>query len=331
MYHYMITIQYDGSAHHGWQRLSAQPDTIQGILENALSDAMHEPVKITGSGRTDAGVHALRQCADFFCTTPISKNNQQEWIKQINTTLPADIRITGISTVSKAFHSRKSCMQKTYAYCISLSGKPDVFVRKYVYCPADTPLQIPDKTALTLDLAAMDTAAQLLCGTHDFSSFTSDKTPGKSHVRSIDSISFSEKILSSQQKILIIKFTGNGFLYNMVRILAGTLLEVGLGRLSAADIPNILQQQKRSLAGSTLPPNGLFLINVNIRIFDTNAASNILFCYHSVNERTFRNWLLCIRKGSQKPFFRRCQTIPVIGIQQCKRLACRGKIAYFLF
>lgn len=126
MNHYLITIQYDGSAHRGWQRLANEPDTVQGILENALSAYFKESIRITGSGRTDAGVHALRQYADFFCRASLNIQDTQ-FLTDFNKALPSDIRVTSIRPVSAGFHSRKSAVSKTYTYYTMLSGKPDVF------------------------------------------------------------------------------------------------------------------------------------------------------------------------------------------------------------
>ena len=129
MNHYLITIQYDGSAHRGWQRLANESDTVQGILENALSAYFKESIRITGSGRTDAGVHALHQYADFFCRASLNIQDTQ-FLTDFNNTLPSDIRVTSIRPVSAKFHSRKSAVGKIYTYYTVLSDKPDVFSRK---------------------------------------------------------------------------------------------------------------------------------------------------------------------------------------------------------
>lgn len=261
MNHYLITIQYDGSAHRGWQRLANEPDTVQGILENALSAYFKESIRITGSGRTDAGVHALRQYADFFCRASLNIQDTQ-FLTDFNKTLPSDIRVTSIRPVSAGFHSRKSAVSKTYTYYTMLSGKPDVFFKNYAYCPADTPFRLKNADQPPLSYPEMRTAADALCGTHDFTSFTSDKTPGKSHVRRIDSVTVDTVTLPSGIELLRFTFCGNGFLYNMVRILSGTLLSVGLGQIPAAQIPAIIEGKSRPLAGPTLPPCGLFLTDV---------------------------------------------------------------------
>ena len=255
--HYIITIQYDGAAHNGWQRLKSQPNTVQQIVEDTLSELLKEPIKISGSGRTDSGVHAVCQYADFFCNKKFSAKELDEFPYAVNSILPGSIAVTSITHTDKNFHSRKSCTGKTYAYCVSLDLKPDVFIRKYLYCPSDTPLRLSEKTSFNME--AMKNAADFLCGTHDFSAFTSDKSKEKSFVRTIREIKIYEKAVN-QRKILIMEFTGDGFLYNMVRILSGTLLWAGLGKIKSENIPDIIMKGDRALAGPTLPPNGLFLV-----------------------------------------------------------------------
>lgn len=262
MYHYILQISYDGTAYNGWQRLKDTPNTIQGRLETMLSALLPEPVTLRGSGRTDAGVHALAQTADFFCSTPF---DPADLLQKANDRLPSDIRILSISLAPKGFHSRKSCVQKTYAYCISLDARPDVFILRYLYHPARSPLMItpcPDKLNIP-DVSAMRKAAQLLTGTHDFSAFTTDKSD-RSHIRTLSAIGI--KIIQKRQSTLLaIIFTGDGFLYNMVRILAGTLLEIGYGKKPPEAISDILASGKRENAGPTLPSNALFLCRTDYR------------------------------------------------------------------
>lgn len=161
MNHYLITIQYDGSAHRGWQRLANESRTVQGILENALSAYFKESIRITGSGRTDAGVHALHQYADFFCRASLNIQDTQ-FLTDFNNTLPSDIRVTGIRPVSAKFHSRKSAVSKTYTYYTMLSGKPDVFFKNYAYCPADTPFRLKNADLPPLSYPEMRTARRCL-------------------------------------------------------------------------------------------------------------------------------------------------------------------------
>jgi tRNA pseudouridine38-40 synthase len=265
MKHYFITISYDGSAHSGWQRLKDNTDTIQGILENAFSKLCCENIKITGSGRTDAGVHALCQCADFYthCNL-ILQDTIENTVTAVNNLLPDSIRVNSIIEledlhIGQPFHSRKSCVKKTYAYLISLCGKPCVFTRKYVYAPCDTPLRLSVNSQPVLDFENMQKVAAALLGTHDFGAFTSDKSKDKSFIRTIENIDFSVKEVFDN-KTLVMEFTGNGFLYNMVRILAGTLLFAGLGKITPQQVENALTSGNRQLAGPTLPPEGLFLV-----------------------------------------------------------------------
>lgn len=271
MNHYLIIVTYDGSAFSGWQRLKDNSNTIQQTLESMLSDYTRENIRIHGSGRTDAGVNAYRQYADFFCqsdlNTILSGGNSELICELLNQKLPDGLRILTLQKIAQEFHSRKSCISKTYQYRLSLNTKSDVFTRKYCYQPYDP--AYPDTDLLTNegqlkspDLAAMKIAASYLIGTHDFSAFTTDKTPEKSHVRTITSIEIKPVTLISGQKILLMQFTGNGFLYHMVRILAGTLLETGYHKRSAHTIPDILKAGVRKNAGPTLPAHALFLYDV---------------------------------------------------------------------
>lgn len=258
MFYYKITLSYDGSAYKGWQRLVNCPDTIQQSVETILSEYTGENIYITGSGRTDAGVHAIAQTANFAVSSPVF---QDTFSKDVNAKLPADIRITSISQVSKSFHSRKSATDKTYAYCISLDSKPDVFSARYVYNPY---LKNPS-AHINFNIKLAQQAASLLTGSYDFSAFTTDKSD-KSHLRTINSIKLETRKNPSGKSYLVMLFNGNGFLYNMVRILAGTLWEVGTGIIPPSDITLILNRKNRALAGPTLPSNALFLVNVNYKI-----------------------------------------------------------------
>lgn len=253
MNNYLITIQYDGLAHKGWQRLADTDNTIQTIIESALSSITKSQIKISGSGRTDAGVSAYAQCANFICNAQIN----QTFIHDINLLLPDTIRITSICKVPSSFHSRKSCKSKTYMYRISLTSKPDVFIAKYLYNPVNAPLSLSCNYMdnIKIDLDAMKNAADILTGTMDYSAFTSDKSPDKSKIRTITDID-----INVDRQILSISVTGNGFLYNMVRIICGTLLEAGLHRINCETISQAIKTGNRTLAGCTLPSNGLALI-----------------------------------------------------------------------
>lgn len=265
MHNYKITICYDGAQYKGWQRtaeeasMSApQPSkSIQGTLEAALSQYLGIAATITGSGRTDAGVSAVAQTANFYTDSELNLTN---FLPDINQLLPDDIRIKAIEAVPLSFHSRKNALSKTYGYYISLDSKPDVFSYRHTYNPSLPPIMY--SCAVLPDMDAMRCAADALMGTHDFSAFTTDKTPGKSHIRTINNIDFSYIDTPSGKPVLAITVNGNGFLYNMVRIIAGTLLCVGLKKIPAQDIPAILRNGIRKNAGPTLPSNGLFLLEV---------------------------------------------------------------------
>lgn len=243
MKNYKITIQYDGTRYSGWQAQKSTPDTIQGKIEHVLSTFSGHPVEIMGSGRTDAGVHAVGQVANFHIEEEFSK---EAILEELNRFLPRDIAVTSIEEVDPRFHSRLSAVKKTYVYRIHTSSISNVFERKFVYDYNEP-----------LDVEAMKKAASLLVGTHDFKSFCGNKHMKKSTVRTIYAIEVEE--LPNEIKI---SYTGNGFLMNMVRILTGTLIEVGDGRRSADSMLSILDAKDREAAGYTAPPCGLFLKEV---------------------------------------------------------------------
>ena len=243
MKNYKIILQYDGSRYKGWQTQKNTDMTIQGKLEAVLERMAGHPVEIHGSGRTDAGVHALAQTADF----KLEEHFEAEGIiGYLNEYLPEDIRVLAIEEVPLRFHSRLNAVKKTYCYRIFLGEKPDVFWRKYV-----TPV------AENLNINKMKAAAEVLLGTHDFTSFCGNRHFKKSAVRTIYEIRIEEK-----KDELDIYFTGNGFLQNMVRILTGTLLEVGMGKREVCEMKEILEGRNRSLAGPMAAAKGLVLINV---------------------------------------------------------------------
>lgn len=237
-----LDICYDGTRYRGWQRLANTDQTIQGKLETALSRILGENIEISGSGRTDAGVHAKGQVANFHTQSGMSC---PEILEQLRKYLPEDIGILGVKDCSDRFHARLNAKEKTYCYRIWNSESPCVFDRRYVY-------QLPEK----LDLDAMEKAADHLLGEHDFSAFCGNPKMKKSTVRFIRSIE-----LQRCGEELRIYYTGNGFLQNMVRILTGTLIEVGRGERSAASIPELFGL-KRSEAGFLAPAQGLCLEEV---------------------------------------------------------------------
>lgn len=237
-----LDICYDGTRYRGWQRLAGRDDTIQGKLETALSRILNESIEISGSGRTDAGVHARRQVANFHCESTMAA---QEILENLRRYLPEDIGIYSCRDVSPRFHARLNAKEKTYCYRIWNSSSPCVFQRRFVAV-------MPER----LDLEAMKQAADALCGEHDYSAFCGNAKMKKSTVRYIRSIEF---VRDGEE--LQILFTGNGFLHNMVRILVGTLVEVGRGARSADSIPDLFGG-KRADAGFLAPPQGLCLMEV---------------------------------------------------------------------
>jgi len=237
-----LDICYDGTRYRGWQRLGGREDTIQGKLETALSRILEEPVEISGSGRTDAGVHARGQVANFHCESQMPCD---EILAALRRYLPEDIGIYSCKDVSPRFHARLNAKEKTYRYRIWNSGAPCVFQRRYVAV-------MPEP----LDLDAMEQAARLLEGQHDFSAFCGNAKMKKSTVRFLRSIE-----IRRQGEELQLCFTGNGFLQGMVRILVGTLVEVGRHQRSAEDIPALFGG-KRADAGFLAPAQGLCLEEV---------------------------------------------------------------------
>ena len=211
MANYRMTIQYDGTRYSGWQSQHATDATIQGKLETVLTRMTGQQVDVIGSGRTDAGVHAIGQVANFHLKQP---RNTGELLDGLNRYLPEDIAVSSLTEVDERFHSRYQAVCKTYRYRIHTGAVPDVFARRYVY-----DYRIP------LDVERMREAAGLLLGEHDFKSFCGNTRMKKSTVRTLYEIRVEE-----HESEIDLFFTGNGFLQNMVRILTGTLIEVGDAR-----------------------------------------------------------------------------------------------------
>lgn len=237
-----LTIEYDGKDFNGWQK---QPNklNIQGEIERAIEIITGEKVDLIGSGRTDAGVNALGQVANF----KIEKDIPIEKIAYaLNSQLKKAIRIKKAEEVPDDFHSRYTCKKKTYRYEINNSEQGTAIYRNMQY-------HFPIK----LDENKMNEGAKYLIGEHDFKSFKASGTSSKSSIRII----YNAEVVRCNDTIAI-TLTGNGFLYNMVRIIAGTLLEVGEGKIKPKDIKKILDAKDRSMAGKTLPPNGLCLMKV---------------------------------------------------------------------
>ncbi len=237
-----LTIEYDGKDFNGWQK---QPNklNIQGSIEQAIKQITGEEVDLQASGRTDAGVHALGQVANFKTNSniPIEK-----FAIAINTNLKKSIRILKAEEVSENFHSRLSCKRKTYRYIINNSEQGTA-----IYRNLETNIPFP------LNEEKMAEGAVYFVGEHDFKAFKASGTSSKSSVRTI----YDAKVYRNGDRVYI-ELTGNGFLYNMVRIIAGTLVEVGCGKIEPTEIPEIIKSGNREKAGKTLPPQGLYLVSV---------------------------------------------------------------------
>ena len=237
-----VRIEYDGKNFNGWQK---QPDklNIQGEIERAIYEVTGEQVDVIASGRTDAGVHSLGQTANF----KIENDMPLEKIPlAINSKLKKTVRIQSAEEVEERFHSRYSCKGKKYRYIINNAPIESALYRDYE-------LHISQK----LDLEKMKEAIKYFVGEHDFSAFKSSGTSSKNSVREI----YSAEIIEDGARLRI-ELTGNGFLYNMVRIISGTLVEVGLGKIEPNQIPQIIESKDRGMAGRTLPPQGLYLVEV---------------------------------------------------------------------
>ena len=237
-----LDLCYDGTRYRGWQRLPGREDTIQGKLETALSRILEEPIEVSGSGRTDAGVHARGQVASFHCESAMSCG---ELLEKLRRYLPEDIGIYSCKDVSPRFHARLNAKEKTYCYRIWNSEMPCVFERRYVTV-------LPER----LDVEAMERAAALLTGEHDFSAFCGNAKMKKSTVRYLRSVT-----ITREGEELRLRYTGNGFLQGMVRILTGTLIEVGRGQRMPESIPALFGG-KRAEAGFLAPAQGLCLEEV---------------------------------------------------------------------
>ena len=254
MHNYKITVAYDGTRYKGWQSQKTTDATIQGKLETILEKAAGRPIAVIGSGRTDAGVHAKGQTANFYLQDAWEA---EELLELFNQYLPEDIAVLSVKEAKERFHSRFSATEKTYQYRIHTGKVPEVFERKYVY-----------SYGRTLHVENMKKAAEYMTGTKDFASFCGNRHMKKSTVRSIYEIRFEEtpskefvSPYGSCGEIRIL-YRGSGFLQSMVRIMTGTLIEVGEGKRQPEDIPVILEAKNRALAGFTAPAQGLMLMEV---------------------------------------------------------------------
>ena len=243
MSNYRIKIQYDGSRYRGWQRQQGEKNTIQGRIEQVLSKQMEFPVTIDGAGRTDAGVHAKEQVANFRLNTEKTTQQLQD---VLNEYLPEDIRILKVEEAGERFHSRLNATGKVYEYCLCKKDGFDVFGRKYMW-----------QMDKELDVMRMRQAAEKLVGEHDFKGFCTKASRKKSTERNLYDITITE-----DENRIYLTFYGSGFLYNMVRIMVGTILEIAAGSKPQGCIPQILEQRDRAAAGFTAPAWGLYLDRV---------------------------------------------------------------------
>lgn len=243
MYNYKITLEYEGTRYDGWQKQGNTGSTVQGKLEAVLKEMAGEYVEVHGSGRTDAGVHAQGQVANFHLQ---ERKEPKEIQAYLNHYLPEDIAVLEAEEVPERFHSRLNAKRKLYVYQICTGQKRHVFTRRMQY-----------GFGKKLDVEAMKQAAGYLMGTHDFKSFSAGKNKKKSTVRTLYTAA-----VHQDGDDVVLAFQGDGFLYHMVRILAGTLIEVGLGKRMPESMTDVLKACDRSAAGFTAPPEGLSLVKV---------------------------------------------------------------------
>lgn len=248
MIKYKMTIAYDGAHYGGWQ-VQRNAISVQALIEHALTVILRLPTPIVGSGRTDAGVHALGQTAHFVTSKPIDVSKV---IASLNGLLSAEIRILEIIEVPLEFHARYSAISKTYHYHLHLNKIPDPFKNRYAY-------HVPHP----VDINLLKEAASQFIGTHDFTSFANEANRGtaaKDAIRTLRRLNVVE-----EPGGIRLEFEGDGFLYKMVRNIVGTLLDICAGKIDKSQIPKIFNQKDRRFAGRAAPAHGLFLIAVNYR------------------------------------------------------------------
>jgi tRNA pseudouridine38-40 synthase len=241
---FKIIIEYDGTNYHGWQRQIREP-TIQGKIEAALTTITRTDVTLIGSGRTDAGVHAFAQVANFCCDTTLTPDALQ---KGLNSLLPADIVIKTCVQVAEKFHARYDAESKTYRYRLLNRPLPAAIYHQYSW-------HVKKK----LDLAAMREAISHIVGVHDFQTFEGSGSPRSNSIRQI----LAADLVEDDDGYLVFEIKGDGFLRHMVRNIVGSLVDVGLGKITPDDFKQVLNSRDRSLAGITAPAHGLFLVQVD--------------------------------------------------------------------
>ncbi|WP_165004428.1 MULTISPECIES: tRNA pseudouridine(38-40) synthase TruA [unclassified Enterococcus] len=241
-----LTIEYDGKRYSGWQRLGDDDKTIQGKIEKILTQMTGETIEIIGSGRTDAGTHARGQVANFKTNAEMGR---PEMLEFMNRYLPRDIVVKKIEEMPERFHARYNAKGKKYSYYVWNNKIPSAFERNHsFYFPQE------------LDMAKLTAACEKLTGTHDFIGFSALKKSKKSTVRTIEELS-----VEREGEMLHFTFVGDGFLYKMVRIIMGTLLEIGTGAMKLEVIDEVFENKVRQHAGETVPAQGLFLDEVYYR------------------------------------------------------------------
>jgi tRNA pseudouridine38-40 synthase len=237
-----LTIEYDGSGYCGWQ-IQPKRTSIQKVLETTLKQIVNEPIKLYTAGRTDAGVHALGQIANLKTSSSIPLNNL---VAAVNTLLPHDIVVKNAEEVRDSFHARRDAKSRIYQYRILNRKIPSAFHNRYSYF-----------YPYPLNLTRMRNAAKYFIGTHDFTAFNASPNLVKSSIRTIYKLSITKK-----KDCILITIQANAFLHNMVRIIVGTLIDVGRGKIEPKQIKEIIESNQRQKAGMTVPPQGLFLIKV---------------------------------------------------------------------
>lgn len=258
-FNYKIIVAYDGTNYSGWQ-IQSNSSSIQEIIQTLLEKILQESVKVIGSGRTDAGVHALGQTAHFKTQ---KKVDEQRILKSLNALLPPDIRILSMEQVTNDFHSQYGTTTKIYRYHISLNPVLNPFRRLYCW-QIKTPLQ----------LNKIKKAATYFIGTHDFTTFANEARTG---VAAYDSVRTINRLdITEQNGEIELEFEGDGFLYKMVRNIVGTLIEVGQDKIQPENISTLIAAKDRRLAGMAAPPNGLFLVQVNYKESTSSKSFKLL-------------------------------------------------------
>lgn len=247
--YFKLTVAYDGTPYAGWQIQVGRP-TVQGMLERAMARLVKVRVPITGSGRTDSGVHAYGQVASL--STDAWAAPAERLAPALNTKLPADIRVLASEEMPGDFHAIRDATGKRYRYQMQIGGIPDPFEYRYRW-------HLPGP----LDIAAMRQAASLLCGTHDFAGFQASGSVRKTTTRTVRELAVVEEQGRGEEQRLAVEIEADGFLYNMVRNIVGSLVVIGHGKEAPEWIQRVLHSGDRRQAGPTAPPQGLFLMYVN--------------------------------------------------------------------